>query len=248
MVQGKNSCFSRVSIKKYKLFKNIDITSLKRINLFAGINNTGKSSLFEAIYLLATQNDIYALFETIKRRGKFCTSMNNTWLDSQFKEDIEIEGIFDNQEASVHISRQQEEDEDFDKSGYLSTIKIDSRYRDENLSSRARVFQNKENQYFFKNIKWICNIVFSNPFAIHNTKDLVRFHEKSVETKSIDRIIDFLKQFVDTGIEDIELAGDFKRFLVRHKNFPNALDLTQFGEGMQRIFHITFNLRQPKMG
>ncbi len=44
--------FESLRIKNYRVFKDLEVTGLKRINLIAGRNNSGKTSFLEAIFLL----------------------------------------------------------------------------------------------------------------------------------------------------------------------------------------------------
>ena len=41
-----------LSIRNYRIFRELKIDQLRRINLIAGSNNSGKTSLLEAIFLL----------------------------------------------------------------------------------------------------------------------------------------------------------------------------------------------------
>ena len=43
----------RLHIQNYRVFNDLKIDQLSRINLIAGKNNSGKTSLLEAIFLLA---------------------------------------------------------------------------------------------------------------------------------------------------------------------------------------------------
>ena len=43
----------RLHIRNYRVFNDLKIDRLSRINLIAGKNNSGKTSLLEAIFLLA---------------------------------------------------------------------------------------------------------------------------------------------------------------------------------------------------
>src|SRR6185437_15390400 len=86
--------------------------------------------------------------------------------------------------------------------------------------------------------KILCRAVFSSPFSMNDPTVLVRLHKRSVETKSKERIIEFLRKQIDKGIHAIDLVDDLKRFLVQHERFDKSPDLTQFGEGLQRIFHM----------
>lgn len=62
--------FSEVKIKNFRLFSDFHITDLAQVNLVVGLNNSGKSSLLEAIYLLANQNEPATIFELLTRRGE----------------------------------------------------------------------------------------------------------------------------------------------------------------------------------
>jgi hypothetical protein len=53
--------FSELLVSNYKRLQNLRISKLSRINLFTGINNSGKTTLLEAIYLLCRQNDFFGL-------------------------------------------------------------------------------------------------------------------------------------------------------------------------------------------
>lgn len=46
--------FENLRIKNFRLFDDLEIGELKRINLLAGRNNTGKTAVLEAMYLLAS--------------------------------------------------------------------------------------------------------------------------------------------------------------------------------------------------
>ncbi|MCY3734592.1 MAG: AAA family ATPase, partial [Chloroflexi bacterium] len=52
------------------------------------------------------------------------------------------------------------------------------------------------------------------------------------------KIIDFIRQRIDPGLRNIELADRFNRFLVSHDDFDRAPDLAAFGEGVRRVFEI----------
>jgi len=44
--------FDSISIEQFRCFTSLSLGNLKRVNLFGGLNNVGKSSLLEAIFLL----------------------------------------------------------------------------------------------------------------------------------------------------------------------------------------------------
>jgi len=57
-------------IRNYRLFKEFEVERLAQVNLIAGRNNTGKSSLLEAAYLVANPDVPSALDDVLKVRGE----------------------------------------------------------------------------------------------------------------------------------------------------------------------------------
>jgi len=53
----------------YRTFRKLKVDGLSRVNLFVGKNNTGKTSLLDAIELLVLGNP-WALFRSSTRRGE----------------------------------------------------------------------------------------------------------------------------------------------------------------------------------
>jgi AAA15 family ATPase/GTPase len=58
-------------IKNFRLFKELKIERLGRVNLFVGKNNSGKTGLLEALWLYATHADMAVLAEIISRREEY---------------------------------------------------------------------------------------------------------------------------------------------------------------------------------
>jgi hypothetical protein len=58
------------SVANYRGFKKLCVDGLRRVNLFVGRNNSGKTSLLEAAHILLSDGDIASLFGTAMRRGE----------------------------------------------------------------------------------------------------------------------------------------------------------------------------------
>ena len=63
-----------LGIRNYRNLKSLDIERLARVNLIAGKNNTGKTSLLEAVSLYAAKGDIQWIDELLTNRGEFYSS------------------------------------------------------------------------------------------------------------------------------------------------------------------------------
>lgn len=57
-------------IEGYRCFESFDMEGLGRINLLVGDNNSGKTSVLEALHLLASRGDIGALRRILSMRGE----------------------------------------------------------------------------------------------------------------------------------------------------------------------------------
>ncbi len=59
-----------LSIHNYRCFQDFHIDDLARVNLIVGMNNSGKTSLLEAVYLLADQSNPHRLLDLLDIRGE----------------------------------------------------------------------------------------------------------------------------------------------------------------------------------
>lgn len=64
---------SSLTIKGYRGLERFEMSGLGRINLLVGTNNSGKTSVLEAIHLLASRGDPMALWQLLWRRGERLT-------------------------------------------------------------------------------------------------------------------------------------------------------------------------------
>lgn len=60
-----------LSISNYRGFHELALTGLGRINLLVGLNNSGKTSVLEAVGLLASGGDLRRLWSTMSSRGEW---------------------------------------------------------------------------------------------------------------------------------------------------------------------------------
>jgi len=67
----------RLHIENFKCLKDFEIKDLKRVNLFTGRNNTGKSTLLEAISISATNGHLFWIHRLLDKRGEASQLSNN---------------------------------------------------------------------------------------------------------------------------------------------------------------------------
>jgi AAA15 family ATPase/GTPase len=227
---------SSLKIHSYKSLKNININKLSKINLVTGINNAGKTSFLEAVYLLCKQNDVNGLVEIMRRRGKVSEErLIPEWFVQQITKPFIVEGEFDNKKCKVSIDSFAE-NEGIDLAYYLKTIKISAEFEDKAQESITRIYKNKGRETKANGIKILCKSIFNSPFFLNESKYYMSFYDKSFKTKLLQKVLLFIKEKIVNSITDIRLVDEFNRFLVDDDVFKQAMDLTSYGEGLQRIF------------
>ena len=232
-----------IFVKKYKGISGVEIDNLNKINVIVGNNNSGKTSFLEAVYLLINQNNLDGYFDLWRRRSKM-SNLNINWLTNEYENNVEIEGVFDTLPVEVQYEIEEEDSVEIDKTSYVSTIFVNGRIGARNQESQARLFEDKQQEVYYSRVEPVCRLSMSTPFYSHLTETILSAHAESIKTRSITKIISFIRDNIDKGIEDITLSEDngIKRFNVIHSDFPDkSIDLTQFGDGLQRIFNISLH-------
>ncbi|MEL6458393.1 MAG: ATP-binding protein [Cyanobacteria bacterium J06621_15] len=81
-----------LSIHNYRAFKEFNVDGLARVNLIVGSNNSGKTSLLEAIYLLVNQNNPLSLIDLLENRGEIAFAKSYKY----FNDNYQLKHIFSN--------------------------------------------------------------------------------------------------------------------------------------------------------
>ncbi len=229
--------FSSINVSEYRCLRDLEVNKISRINLFAGLNNSGKTSLLEAIYLLCKQNDFNGIVDVLRRRGKIPEDhIPSRWLTDQLTDTISVQGVFDNRRSSVEIKPFVEENSSLDRARYLKSVEIVTDFESNKLESITRIYQGRDRETQADNIKLLSKVVYSSPFFFNEPHHYTAFYHKSVQSKLLPKIFQFIRDKVAPTIKDIRLVDEFQRFLVDDDIFETSMDLTSYGEGLQRIF------------
>ena len=236
------SHFSSITVKCYRGINGLILDEPGRINLIVGVNNAGKTSLLEAIELLVRQNDERALLEAMSRRGRIEGEAQPLWFVEQLPHSGHIVGDFDqirNNQASVewHVAHEPGPDID-DQTSFLANLSITSHYGELGQSTNVVFFDDRPRRTRFEGQHCLCRSAFTSPFAANDPETLARCNKDSLEAGTKQQIIDFIRERIDPGLHNIELADQFNRFLVSHDQFSKAPDLAAFGEGVRRVFEV----------
>jgi AAA domain, putative AbiEii toxin, Type IV TA system/ParB-like nuclease domain len=242
--------FSQVRIESYKRLHGLEIGQLSRINLFAGVNNTGKTTVLEAIYLLARQNDFDGLLEVMRRRGKVAADqLDPQWLLEQLGDQtIVVSGVFDDQATDVKIHAHEESDAVLDKSRYLASVEIEANFGVQHQYSLSRTYKGRERETQADSIVLLCAVIFSSPFFLNEPHRYASYYHKSVQSKALPEIFKFLRQVILPTLEDIRLTDERQRFVVTDSCFAQGVDLSAYGEGFQRMFLLSLLFASAQNG
>lgn len=240
--------FSDANVEQYRKLKNIDVVQLRRVNIFVGGNNVGKTSMLEAFFLLSQLNEINTYFDLEKYRGKFSNEFHSVWMDKNFISSIELSGTFNSVKTSVNIYSE-ETTENIEKTGYLSTIVSQATIGNDNLSSSIHLYSNKEPELRYELSKILCKSAFTSPYR-YNGNLLQSAHTTAVKEGYFEKVKGFIRENLDNSIRNIELVSEAgeNRFMVSTDDNEKSIDLTKYGEGLQRVFEIALLLGYCKDG
>lgn len=230
--------FTELHIEHFNRIYDLRLKAINQVNIIAGINNSGKTSLLEAIYSLTQLNNIKAFLDILRYRGKFYQGLNTQWVARHLNSKLRSAGVFNNRPVSWALSLEETED-DIDKTQYLSSMLLHAQVENTEYESTAHLFQEKDSTLYYKEVFALCRAAFTSPYQ-HNYHLLRLAHAHAVREKVIGDILRFLREKVDPMLQDIELveiAGE-SRFYVSAQNHEQSVDITQYGEGVQRIFEI----------
>jgi len=230
-----SSHLSELQISKFRRLQDLNLKNLSRINIFAGINNSGKTSILEAIFLFSSLNAPKNFISMISRRAKEpAFEIDMPWFVEQIPE-ASLSGFFNGKPIKLTLSKEEKHDIE-DPTYYLTSsifkIEIDTI----RFSSEIQYFE-KIRPKSIGQMKILCHSIFSSPFSLEEKEIIEECHSKSLKTSSKQEIVDFIKGNIDPNIDNIEL-DKHHRFTVIHKKLKPNPDLSKFGEGTQRIFNI----------
>lgn len=236
------SQFSTIHVNRYRGIDGLALEDLRRVNLIVGVNNAGKTSLLEAIYLLAHQNDETALLDVHWWRGRIEGEPKPGWLVRQMQLEVCLSGRFDtvsDNAARLEVRRLNEPDEEIkDQRDFLTKLVFTSHYGDRAQSTNVTLFSERRPRANFQGRHWLCRSALTSSFWANRLDTLVRANEVALATGSKEKVIEFIREKIDPRLINIELVDEHRRFLVSHQDFDTAPDLSSFGDGMRRIFEI----------
>lgn len=249
---GKVTHFKRLQVEEFKKISGLNIDNLRRINLFAGPNNSGKTTILEAVYLLCHQNDISALLDLAKSRNR-ATGVTPQYLYSLLEQSIKIRGEFNECAVSTVIGRYQDYNvEKYDD--YITSIRAEGEVDDKSARMKLHLYGMNPPNREYGAIQHICRSIYTSPYY-YQPEEMYQLYTKAIETKSsgvmvFDKVLEFVRR-VDPGIKNIFLVDENgeRSFRVDSERFQDRnMELSSYGEGIVRIFELALSVSNCKNG
>ena len=227
--------FTSVRVEQFRRFNQVNFKNFGRINIFAGINNSGKTTILEAIKLLTSLNSPSNFIDLISQRAKqTATQLDMDWFVDQLP-NVKIEGNFNNSKISLSISQMINTKID-DKMFYLKSSLFDVNINESSFKSQTHYYKKYQPRTDGQIIS-LCPSILSSPYTLQDIITIEDCFSKSLKNNSRDIIVEFIQKNMDSKIRNIE-KDKKHRFVVIHDIIKPNPDLTIFGEGLQRVFKI----------
>ncbi|ACD66129.1 MAG TPA: ATPase [Sulfurihydrogenibium sp.] len=253
------------TIKNFKNFKSLELNDLERVNLIVGKNNSGKSSLLEAILL--HNMSIASIISIIKSRNTDLLSATDFkhiiqafFNNFNTKEPIDLIGFFENNKKVSVSFRLLEKEEEIEK----INIKIDLKNISSLYPKQPYVLQaeHKEDGNI-KNFYLVFSVSDIIPSSLPVPKFPVFFLPTSFRTSILqevalysqlrsenyqDKIIKYLR-IIEPKINSIEILNlTGKPALYGDVGLDKPILLSFLGEGMSRLTNILLAIGVSKNG
>jgi len=204
-------------IKNYKLFRDLEIPRLGRVNLITGKNNTGKTILLEALRIWASEGDASVINNIIWKRGDWEKG-------ASYKSYISL--LTNGMVSNIHINELEIEFEAYPDSQHINKIQAVRK-----LVGIRPIRQDigKKEHPQDKAIFVPASIEFDNKKLWANI-DL---------TDKKDMVIQILR-IIEPSIMDLGIIDNVAR--VRTKDSKTPVPLKNFGEGLNRLLTIAMAL------
>ncbi len=227
-----------LKILNFRLFKELDIENLKRVNLFAGKNNTGKTALLEALRIFGEADNISVLRYVLEQRGEFKFEPWNLYDSVYYRPELERLKQ-DSQRTLVLSINHFELIRKFigERNVHYSVTNTNNR-AGEQLDAGKLFFQ--LSQPVFPNDRFV--------FVPFNAKEyfpLNYYWDKIALTSLEDDLINILKETILPNLVRLDVQQN-ERVVVRLKEESKPIPLKNLGDGAQRMFLMALALINAK--
>ena len=252
-----------LTIQNYRCFKDFNIDGLKQVNLFVGNNNSGKTSLLEAIYLLVDDNPKLAVVDVLllRREALECIYNQDYRKNSRIVSHVEsIRHIFYDRtlEENHNISIKSKNSGSDNKSILINInnraleFHKDCSNADETCKDKS-IALNADNSLNLSDFNLMYAPTLDNKYYISSNREttdyLVGIWDNIYLTEKEQKVVQSLK-LLKPNTERIGFFQSEQYNIVRIKfsDLEYPIPISSMGEGMYRILTLAMSLVASENG
>lgn len=219
----------KLDIENFMLFKKLEVSTLKRVNLIGGRNNSGKTTFLDALRIFVSNIDTGILNDVLQGRQLF-QSQSLDRFSALFPRGIEkINPFIKLKLNDLSI------DKGINSNGYNS-------YKVTNFNS----YKQEEEDF---NLTQNTNPSTLNEKCVYipfysNFKMISDLWEKVVLTPKEDDVLDIIRETVEPKLKRFDVGKNIVR--IRLEDTIEPVPLGTLGDGVQRILLIALSLANAK--
>ncbi len=227
-----------LNINNFKSIENLELQDLSNINIIVGINNSGKTSLLEAISILSNLNSMKSIFNNVSKRGYYYPSNFELFLDIFPKKqgdykNINIKSTIKNCTREMNIDGSIELNyQDSKGKSFVGNIVV--KEEEKTVINKEIIVEEGKNIKYISDFD-VINIVYVTPYD-YCREDLVENTIRNINNYDRSKIVELLNIF-DVNILDFEVpkTNEMKPIYIHHKKF-GRVPLFSFGDGLKKVF------------
>lgn len=249
-----------LKIENFRCFKSFELQQLGRINLLLGANNSGKTSILEALQLLRSQTNFETLGEIMINRGEYIVQneyrkpelvLHHLFFGHKVDMDSQL-SISDNSGQKIVLSFVTNTEEKLllqihKSDGYQSfklpfLLSSDGNLLFERLNTTAKSFINLGTRTQF-----VTSSSLKNDKMIELFDEIVLLPEEEVVTQALRAIESSIERIATIGIDRDRYPNSREGFLIKLSN-NKPIPIGSMGDGMWRILGLALAIANAKDG
>lgn len=256
-----------LKIENFRCFQNFELQQLGRLNLLVGENNSGKTSILEAVQLLVSRADFETLEELMLRRGEYLLieerggrreiDIKHLFYDHEIEIDstFSISDIQHNDSVSISVTNRQLL-EGFEGLEMYNLSITSSKYGQISLpiSSQGSIYLDLAYIRRFRKDKISLITQFVTSSSLTTEKMIELFDQVNLNEE--EKLVIEALQTIEPTLERIGIIGSEKYrnlnshsgFIVRLSNNKQRIPIGSMGDGIWRMLGLTLAIVNAKDG
>lgn len=265
-----------LKIENFRCFQTFELQQLGRLNLLVGTNNSGKTSILEAVQLLKSQSNLESLREVMIGRGEYILS------DERGSDELDIRHLFygreidqdsrfsifgnnhnDEERITVCIERKEEQKE-FQQQNLFQDIRelvLVIEWLGQNGESLKFPLSSQEGLLsdYLKRIRrdlkdstsktqFVTSSSLTNRKMIELFNEVVLTPQENLVTAALQTIEPSIDRIASLGSQKYRYSGSRGGFMVRLTDGDQRIPIGSMGDGIWRMLGLTLAIVNARNG